>query len=195
MSSLRLNFFDTYTGVALHAAGVLTPIIIVPSGEGDQTRLGSSLQLIKVDLNTVYDVPDQAVSSPAGNSFRTMLVYDCQPNGGTPSIADTILQTYSGAIPAYYAHPNFDNDNRFIILSDRVVNVNPAGITGTHNIQAVVGEKISIDCCHVPRTIFQAGTTNIQTGQLYFIVIPIYDRAGTPNSDIFFNARVWYKFL
>lgn len=195
MSSLRLNFFDTFFTDSLTAAGILTPLTLVPSGEGDQTRLSDSLQLLKLDKNILYDIPDQATASPAGDAFRCLVVYDSQPNAGVPTIADGILQTYSGAIPAFYAHPNYDNDNRYTIMVDEVTSVNPAGMVAAHNIQTIHAVKCSVDLSELPRTIFTPGATTVLTGALYIIFIPAYALVAGHVPTVFCNSRVWYKFL
>jgi len=196
MSSLRVNFVDTaQSNTHTTAAGVLTPLSLVSAGYGDSSSLASSVRFLKLDVNLWHQFQDQATATPTGVGVRQLLVFDKQPNASTPTISDTILQTYSGSISAYLAHPNFDNDSRFIVLDDETVDLVCSTADGAHNSRPTCSKKFSFDLEELERTVFEAGGTNVISGALYLIHIASFDNSGVAYIGTDWSARLWYKML
>lgn len=131
-------------------------------------------------------VPNVANSAPTGDFARIIIFYDCQTNGAAP-IAGDVLKSGTD----YLSPLNLNNRDRFKILMDKLVSMNPnvytaGAVTAGDPVNKTwkLYKKITMD------TVF-AGTNNtvasISTGSIYLM----YMSAGaTSYSTLSYNSRI-----
>lgn len=131
-------------------------------------------------------VPNVANSAPVGDFARILLVYDCQSNGAAPLAADIL-----NAAADYLSPLNLNNRDRFKILHDKVIPMNPnvytaGALTSGDPVNKTwkLFKKMNMD-------IIFGGTGatvgSIQTGAIYLL----YMSAGaTSYSTLTYNCRI-----
>lgn len=164
---------DNVSG-AVRQAGTLTLLNGVSTGTDYTNRVGRKI-LIKSLLFRVFITPSATTSAPVGDFVRIMLIWDCQANSAAASVSD-VLQTTS-----YDAPINLTNRDRFKILTDKYVAMNPNTYTagaptgGNPRTASIkVYKKMSME------TIYSGtGSTigSIQSGALYLLMINALDNA------------------
>lgn len=106
----------TYT---LNTTAVFTPINIIQEGPGFNQRVGRKVMLKSLHL-TGYLSSSGNVTTNTSEYTRILLVYDRQPNGAVPTLADVLQDvtfngtTSTGAISGL----NMNNSERFLIIRD-----------------------------------------------------------------------------
>lgn len=119
--------------------------------------------------------PSSTTSAPVGDFVRVMLIWDCQSNSAAPAVTDILTTT------AYDSPINLNNRDRFKILTDKFVSMNPNTYTtgaptggNPRNALLKVYKKMSME------TIFSGtGATigSIQSGSLYLLLINAVNNA------------------
>lgn len=164
--------------------GTLSLINGVSSGTDETNRTGRYSQMVRYDISVFFE-PNTASTSANGDVIRTILLYDAQPNGAAPGVAD-VLQNNN------YTEPyNSDNSDRFLILYDCFVNLEANAYTagvltnGTPKFHSVLIE----DNCDLETIYSGTGATiaSIASGSLYLLFISAY--ASWLGS---YNSRVWF---
>lgn len=157
----------------------------VTQGTDFDARIGRRTVMKSIFIRfTLY--PNVANSAPIGDFARIIVLYDCQTNGAAPAAGD-VLKTAAD----YLSPLNLNNRDRFKILHDKIVPMNPNVYTAgaltagdPMNKSWKLFKKINME------TIF-GGTAqtvgSIQTGSVYIM----YMSAGaTSYSTLAYNARV-----
>lgn len=133
---------------------------------------------------TLY--PNVANSAPIGDFARVIVLYDCQSNAAAPVAADVL------SVAADYLSPlNLNNRDRFKILHDKIISMNPNVYTAG---ALTAGDPINKSWKFFKKinmeTIFggtNATVGSIQTGSIYLM----YMSAGaTSYSTLAYNARI-----
>lgn len=103
-------------------------------GAGFYNRIGRRIRMMSLQISGQI-APSTGNAAAVNEQFaRVLVVYDRQPNGAFPSVAD-VLTNYdeaggtSAAQPAFQ-HINMNNRDRFQILRDRKIILPPLGING-----------------------------------------------------------------
>lgn len=106
--------YATYT---LHSTEQVTPINVIRTGSTFCNRIGRKIEMRSVRINGILDV---IRASSDGEYLRIIIVYDRQPNGALPAIADIIQDTDQATANTTNAlsHANVNNVDRFQLLRD-----------------------------------------------------------------------------
>jgi len=184
--STELKFLDTAStgGIAFGnqstgATGAVSIVLINASvpGTGATNRIGRKIIMKNILMRCYYD----AGTNSNSGYVRTMLVYDMQANGATPSAADIFM---NGSTPFITMPMNLDNRDRFRVIHDRTRYL--AGANGNTDTNEIYYKKY-IKLGKGLETIYNAGSAgtvaDIQTGALYLVVMTCNDTANV-------NARV-----
>ncbi len=124
-SKKELKFFDKLTlKNPVPVAGEVNNLNLVPQGTSQSTRIGRLMTVKSINLNLEYRL--NAVSTTAAwDTVRMMLVVDRQANGTTA----TVTQVLEASLPqAFY---NLNNSRRFLVLWDKLLNMNATAAIGT----------------------------------------------------------------
>jgi len=137
----------------------ITELNCVQQGATAYNRIGTKIMIksIKVDADLILKG-----SAPTGNTARLMIVYDRQPNGAFPAVANILSMNVSGA-PVFNSGINMANRSRFTILRNQVVNFDNNGEQSYH-WSTFVKTKLE--------TQFGSNAGNIgdiQTGAIYLV--------------------------
>lgn len=129
----ELKSVDSIVSGDFDLPGTITLAVPPPvEGSGFNNRIGRRIRMKSLQLRGfIYiDNTNAAVRNPG--LLRLMFVYDRQPNGAVPSVADLLLTTDpSGATGStVYAGVNMNNRDRFFVLRDRTIPIPPLGING-----------------------------------------------------------------
>jgi len=149
----------------------ITEINCVPQGATSYNRIGTKILMKSIMFNSTIFLGG---SGPTQGVYRYMIVYDHQPNGAFPAVADLISQNI-GPAPTMYSGVNMSNRSRFIVLRDRVGSLDVDGGNG-----AMVHVKEFIKCKLETQFKTNTGTIgDITTGAVYFIAFASLSSAVT----------------
>lgn len=168
--------------MALNTTGTFALLNAIQNGSGSTQRIGSKVNLAGVQLK-LFVTPLRTTTSLT-EMWRLFLVYDRQPNGGAPALADIFGgRDYAAAAITADAISNMmnpDNRDRFTLLWDKRVRPRNATVTGalmTGNaidVQYMVIDKF-IRIPNLPVVYGNSSTPpvigDIKTGSLYLISI------------------------
>lgn len=105
-------------GVAGAEPGVaftgMTEVNCVPQGATVANRIGNKIVIKSISARMIF----QATAGGSSVSFRWMLIYDKQPNGAFPALAD-ILFDQPGAVVTALSSINIANKSRFVMIRDQ----------------------------------------------------------------------------
>lgn len=198
MSSVKCNFADTYIANATTTTATIWQLFAVSDGYGNQATLATSAAPLKLDYTAYAINVSQASTGVAGVTLRFMIFRDDQSNGTSPpTFADTVVQTYGGTIPAVAAFANFDNDERFTIVHDELIDCNPYSQDGASgSAKSSTSWQGTIDLKNAPRIIMEQGTTQATSGMYYGAIVASNQGSGaTALVDTQVATRLWYQFL
>lgn len=186
----ELKFVDTVltatAGSAFYtAAGVVTLLNGIATGDDYTTRDGRQATMRSVHVRTV--VVNSGVSGASGGIARTMLIWDNAPNGALAAVAD-ILASVSAS-----AFPKVDNQQRFTVLRDHIVELGAFFNTATQAFNASPGaQKVDLYVPLADITQYSgtgATIASIQNGAL--LMLTIGDNQAWQNHQ--FDARVRFS--
>ncbi len=124
----ELKFHDVDVDDAVVAAGgnIVNSgtVIVIPQGTTEKTRVGRKCTLRSLHLRYLLTLPEQdAVATPAnGDTVRLIIYLDKQCNGATIAVTD-LLESDN-----IHSFRNLSNSSRFVVLCDKIHNVNYAGM-------------------------------------------------------------------
>lgn len=99
----------------------ITELNCIQQGATVANRIGNKVVVKSIHLKiTVFN---SVLANLAG--CRVAVIYDKQPNGAFPAIADILLEQPGGA-PTYYGGLNIANKSRFMVLRDQFFNFDAA---------------------------------------------------------------------
>lgn len=112
-----LDLANTFTGFLSVGAGAgikfLNPVVV---GAELYQRTGRKIYMKSIQIRGhIYSLASSVLDEGA---LRTLLVYDAQPNTGTPLIADIIKDANAGAATSVFSSVNLDNRQRFKVLRE-----------------------------------------------------------------------------
>jgi len=149
----------------------ITEINCVPQGATSYNRIGTKILIKSIQFNATIFLGG---SGPTQGVYRYMLVYDSQPNGAFPALSDLLSVNISTA-PTFYSSVNMANRSRFIVLRDRIGNLDVDGGNGAMvNVKEFVKTKLE--------TQFKTNTGaigDITTGAIYFVAMATLSSAVT----------------
>lgn len=122
------------TTVSIHSTGTWTILNALQEGAGFYNRIGRKVQMRSLQLNGYFTRTGQA--SGQSEYLRVMILYDRQPNGAFPSVADILRDVNQAGTTSStsLAGLNMDNAERFMILMDNRVNIPNASNTASENL-------------------------------------------------------------
>lgn len=182
----ELKVIDTATASAnltLNAGLVLLNGVV--QGTDYTNRVGRKTIMKSIYLRFTL-LPNTANSAPIGDFTRIIVVYDCQTNAAAP-LAGDILQSGGD----YMSPLNLNNRDRFKVIHDKLVPMNPNVYTaGALTAGDPVNKAWKMYKKITMETVFGGtGATvgSIQTGSIYLL----YMSAGaTSYSTLTYNCRI-----
>lgn len=131
----QLQIFD--------ASGVIVPITGVPvPGSQFFNRLSNRTRGVSIQIHGMVEPTNTNTGIIAQTYARLMVIYDRQPNGAVPSLAD-VLQDFNSSGAAgtdTFSMINMENRNRFMVLRDRKIvlpSIDALG-AGSSNVGGIV---------------------------------------------------------
>jgi len=164
VGAMTAKYVDTpNTTYACSTTAVVTHIAIIPQGPDEINRLGRNVLLKSFQMRGELQANTAGVQAMA----RIMLVYDRQPNRALAAITD-ILQ--SGSV---YGMKNLDNQDRFVILMDKLFSVIGTNTSvGIESAQRAIQKYIKLGSLVAN---YQVGATGaigeVNTGALLLVTI------------------------
>lgn len=136
----------TLTSVSPSAAAPINPagqsLCLITQGTGKNQRNGNKMDLYQIRMNGLILLP----STTIGDTVRLMLVRDKQCNGDIADI-DEVLEQAGATVAtglAIHSYRNMDNIQRFDILKDKEIRINPTlGLAGTSSTPVFVPFKMN----------------------------------------------------
>lgn len=197
LNPIEKKVVDTQMYGDVSTTGAFFPLCVPVPGAGMNQRIGRKLTIKSVQMKGIVQLelaatPTGAVTAEA-NHLRMILLYDKQPNGALPALADVLTggQTVNDLF-------NIDNRDRFTILKDKVWSFDPMIYDSTNNAYAwnrtcaycKLYKKLNLE------TVFNAGTAgtsaDINSGNLVVLWLANTPAGVDKNVDIYVNARVRY---
>lgn len=177
--NVEYKYHDTSLNSSeINYSGTLTLLNDPAQGDTDLTRDGDSIK----NQNLTVDVMISHHSTQA-QVARFLIVWDKQ---GSVSGVDTILDsTYTGSVLAPLARK--DRDDRFktrILYDSGALDLPPSTTSRAYTLRTI---NLPINM----HTQFEAGTTTINTGRLYFLHIGSRNTASN-NATMYMVSRVTY---
>lgn len=164
----------------LNTSGSVQNIACIQQGAGVSQRIGNKIALKSLRIRLALGILEQDYLSTS--ECRFMIVYDRQPNGTYPTIANILLQNYQDntTVNGYWqSNININQIDRYVVLMDKMLTLPPYnGTTTTTNMIGVTEQKCFMidEFIKLKRleTCFSTSTNpctiaNIQTGALYVI--------------------------
>ena len=149
---------------ALTTTGVFWCLNGTQPGTDPWERVGRQITVRSLDLKIKFQ-PLVAMANPM--LARVIILWDSQTNGALPNI-DAVLANDVPGLTHTMRPKNMDNRDRFIVLRDRKIMVNPMNQTGVGNI---IQEFVPIN----KETQYNAGVAgtvaDIATGSLIMIIL------------------------
>lgn len=190
----ELKAVDWAASGTMDQASATTPILVTPIAQGTEMyqRTGRKVKLRSIQLKGEVSLADPGSGATAPSEaypIRFAIVYDDQPNGTLPSVAD-MFQALDSSATTYnwpFAPINLNNRDRFKILKDWVFTLKPGSNAGTSASYAdgfhgckdlTFYKKIDFDM------IFNgsgSGIGTIQTGAIYVVA---YQQVGAQANGI-----------
>lgn len=180
MVNAEKNFFDASTAITLTTTPQIFPLQLIAEGDDTQMRNGRSIKLAGLMMRSHWYPFTAATTS---NLIRMVMFRDNYQAGTTPASTD-ILQT--PITVDSFRNINTANPNRYTILMDRIVKLNPYGSTNT---SAVVNKYFNIKS-HVRYLGSTASTGQMGQGQIYFMCYADNVTGGNPVGAL--NIRTRY---
>lgn len=149
--------FNTYADDTIHTMLING----VEEGTGFNQRIGR-----KIDMSTCsFHINVISPTDFSSVKLRIMLVYDAQPNEDIFTLAE-LLQTATYPVDSYL---NLENRDRFNILEDKIMMLNPVDSAKTKKTYIQFGKALS----KYKVTYSDTGATvaNISTGSLHLLVL------------------------
>jgi len=115
----------------------LAELNAVSQGATSYNRIGSKILIKSIDVRFQLYL---AGSAPANVACRYMIVYDHQPNGAFPTIANILSDNIGGATN-FLSQINMANRSRFVVLRDRMIAFQ-AGSDGTRICKEFIKTKL-----------------------------------------------------
>lgn len=174
----ELKRMDTgQSNTAISSTPFIIPLNVMKQGTDDYQRIGK-----EVTLKSLHMIGSVVLSGVIDNTFdyhRYMIVYDRQPNGALPAIAD-ILRTVdvNGAFSTNcFSHKNEDTTNRFLILRDRKFGIPGDSQSALHStvsmlstpVAGTIDEYIRLKDLKTQFRSNSGNITSIDTGALLFV--------------------------
>lgn len=158
----------------------------VAQGTDYTNRIGRKISmkslLIRFSLN-----PNAGQTSAVGDFVRILIVYDSQSNGSAPGVTD-ILQTAN-----YLSPMNLNNRDRFKVLHERLIPMNPT----VYTTGALTGGNPQNKSYEIYKRMFLdevfSNTTNlissITSGSVYLLIIA----AAATATGLGYNSRIRFS--
>nr|QXP07779.1 MAG: putative capsid protein [Arizlama virus] len=186
-------------------ASMFTVNLIAP-GNGSFNRRGRKICMKSLRIRGIVDAQCtyQAISTTMhGGTMRMVVVYDKQPSGVLPTW-DTIfgLTDQAGTeTSSVYAPVRYDNTDRFVVLRDKQINLNPEGMVATGGV--IISPQFTLDeYIKLPNleTVYsgQSATctiADISSGALYILFRVHEDASGSFTAVIPSNTYARLRYM
>lgn len=94
-------------------------------------RLGRKITVRRIDVNGLVQVTAGG-SDVIPDHIKVWIVHDKQSNGALPAVSDVLVGNSPLTLPATTLYPNLDNKQRFTILGEIDLVVNPGTLNATN---------------------------------------------------------------
>jgi len=158
----------------------------IKQGTTKNTRLGNKLHAYAIRIKGQVYLP----TTTLGDVIRVMLVRDKQANGATPAVNLVLEGNGAAGAATVNDYQNMDNIDRFVIVKDRRIVMNPQiGSASTSSTPFVKDFKMNHKC----RTRIDYNSTTGAIGEIrsenYFMIV-ISEQGNTTTS---ITSRVYWK--
>lgn len=140
------TLLDPGTTIDLGDAAVATPgTLIVPKVSAALNgRIGRKINLRKIKLNCMINIPPQAAQNAADTStrIRCLLVQDMQSNAASMTSAQLMRDSASGANSTINSFQNPDNFGRFRVLQEKRFDLGNLNLAGSPTSADVIQNGI-----------------------------------------------------
>jgi hypothetical protein len=166
----ELKFIDVVQSNSLIlSAGLVTLLNGLAQGTDFNQRIGRKIVMTSILWNHGY-IPYDGTSSPEGEIIRNMIIYDTQANSGsTPAVTDILVS----ADP--FSAMNLNNRDRFKVLFDKRITMNPVTYTGAALTAGAPVTKFMSKYKKCAHDVIFSGTGatlgSIQTGSVLGLVV------------------------
>lgn len=194
----ELKYFDSNLDDADLAGGSLTVLNDMATGDTQITRTGGQIKLTSLQFR--YRISSNAARL-SFTSVRIIVFWDRQANGANPAVAGNPLVAGEHAllnnamstdlVEAPYQYENID---RFHVLYDKIIAMNPLTLTGTAGtavapVEVVINKYIKLNRTTKYDTV-TAGIASINTNALYFLVLTDLATVAPAGNGV---ARIYFK--
>jgi len=179
---------------------------LVQQGSGSWNRVGRKTALKSLRLQGIIAAtatPDSVTGEITDNNVRMVVVWDKQPSGGAIPTFDAIFgitaQDGTESCPTIYVPPRYDNMERFRILRDCVVELDPEAVNAAGTTRIIT--KISHIDEYLKLPLLESNYSgqsspmtiaDISTGALYIYFRAQQNAAGLNQASVALNARIRY---
>jgi len=179
---------------------------LIQAGTGSWNRVGrkvnlKSVRLVGVARTTV--TPAVTTGSNVANFVRMVVVWDKQPSGGAIPAFDNIFgitaQDGTESCPDILCPPKYDNQDRYRVMRDKVMEMTPAAFAATGTVPSAgllctFDEYIKLNNAEV---VFQGQSSpmtiaDVSSGALYVYFRSYNNQAAVAQAQIDAIARLRY---
>lgn len=141
-------------------------MVLIPNGTTDNTRIGNKINLRHIRLRGTLQIPSNVV---AGDRARLILYKDMQTNGAAAAVTD-ILATAN--VNSYI---NMDNTERFKIIKDKIIDLNPGNgtaLAGSGSLLYLKSFKMNHKAnCRIDYSSTTGAITELRTANYALLII------------------------
>jgi len=185
------------------SSGGIIGLSRLAQGSAAYERVGRVVRPQRVELTMLFEtiLAVQAGGDMGAQSIRYCLVWDKQPAGALPNFDQIFaIQTSAGTESASFLSPQrLTNQQRFVVLLDRVFDVNPVGISSTtpafHRFYNTITEELDVSDLGETTYVGQTSSTGaVGTGSLLLMYRAAQNNAASQSAVLASSTgRVWYK--
>lgn len=111
---------NSFTNIS--TTGTITALNYIAQGDGSEGRDGNMFRMKSIELR--YQLAMDTLEEQQTGGVRCMIFLDTDPNGSGPTLATLLDQVSNPMI----SPRNLDNRSRYVILYDRIHQLNPNGV-------------------------------------------------------------------
>lgn len=176
-SRTEFKYVDTAVNVATNTGNAVLLLNAVAEGTGPSDRVGRQYRTVSIQCKLRNYV---TAGTGTDQVHRIVIVYDRQPNGAA-IIADTVY----GAAPTPQSMKDMNQRQRFLILLDKVIQLNATGEPGSDTTWEFYRRVSLGTTCNAAA----APIANISTGSIYMIFMGS-NVAGATAGTTYGNVRI-----
>jgi len=116
----EMKFKDTTRGynVVPDTGVVDTNVVVIPQGDGESERVGRKCTIRSIYFKGSATLESATATNLTDDFIRLMVIQDKQTNGAAFTVGNVLVTAN------FLAHKNLENEKRFRVLSDQMINLN-----------------------------------------------------------------------